>query len=300
MRRALVLLNPNAGRGRAEGLFARAAEGVAGKVDLRTVLCTDPDEAFERAVAGLAEGTVDRLIAVGGDGSGNLAATALMESGKAGEVAFGLVPAGTGSDFVRHLDPGTRPVDRLERLLSTETTRPCDLIEVNLASGGRRYSLNVASAGLSSAVAERINRDSRRAGGSYLLLTVGALLTYRPYRCRVEIDGRELFDNPLFLVAIANGPFFGKAMKVAPEARIDDGLLDVIVVPPMARWKMPWRLPQFLKGRHLKYPEVIFQRAREVRLEPDRELPSLDLDGDSIPAETVSCRVLQGALKLLC
>ncbi|MEM1206662.1 MAG: diacylglycerol kinase family protein [Acidobacteriota bacterium] len=303
----LVLLNVAAGGGRA-GRIWRSLERHphGGGVELLT-----PGSVREtRALLAdrLTDSDVDRLVAIGGDGTAHLAVDALLRAGRGDDVAFGLVPAGTGSDFARGVGLPKRPADAFALALGhgsgRQGPRPVDVVEIETDDGHRRFCLNIASAGLSGAVDEAVDEARLRGGGSYLAATVATLLRYGAVPYRVEVDGAAVHDGDLFLVAMANGRYFGRGMRVAPDAEVDDGLLDVVIVPPIPKWQMPWRLPAFLSGRHVRWPEVKTFRGREIRLVPGQShvrgsgSPPFDLDGETHPAAPATFRVLPGALRL--
>lgn len=109
------------------------------------------------------------------------------------------------------------------------------------------------------------------------------------------MDGAELFSGDALLVAVANGCCFGKGMRIAPFARTDDGLLEVVAVEAVAGQKLLCRLPLVYLGRHLALPQVRWARGREVRLVPAGPLPPLDVDGECYPSGPLRARVLAGA-----
>ncbi len=309
MEETVVMVNPAAGGGRAGRTWKHLVAAVPEIAAAQRIGGGSAEDAGAELAAALAGG-VRRLIAIGGDGTAHLAANALLASGAGERVAFGLVGAGTGSDLARGLGLPRQPEAALRRALAA-APRPIDAIEVKTDAGDGCYAVNTATAGLSGEVVVATNANPRRGQLSYLAATVKGVLRYRPSACRVEVDGEELFDGDFFLAAVANGPYFGNGMHLAPEARHDDGLLDVVVVPTVPLWHLPYRLPQFLTGRHLKLPIVRFARARRIRFEPRpagprqaepgaaRDLPPYEVDGESLPYGPAELRILPRALRVL-
>ncbi|MEM8933501.1 MAG: diacylglycerol kinase family protein [Acidobacteriota bacterium] len=297
MSRTVVVLNPTAGSGRAGRAWteSRAREPEFAALDV--VLGESAAATVEALHDRLKGGGVDRVIAVGGDGTAHLVVNAVVTSGQADTVAFGLVAAGTGADFARGLGLPKRIGPALRRVLDAEA-RSVDVIEMvpDDPSVERRIVLNIASAGLSGQVVEEVASIDR---GTYLGATIRALGRYRPRPCRVVADGEVLCDGRFFLLAIANGRYFGKGMHVAPRARLDDGLIDVVLARLVPGWQMPWLLPRFMLGRHLSHPRVTHVRAREVRIEPPDDFLPYELDGEVQPSVACTFRVLPGALRLL-
>ncbi len=287
----LLVVNPTAGSGRAGREWRKLESQVAGRADL--LLAPDP-EATRHGIAGAVASGVTRVIGLGGDGTANLVISSLLAEGR-GDVEFAVVPAGTASDFARDLGLPRNPAKALELALTSGKTRQVDAIVVRFASGKVRYCLNVASIGVSGEVDEA-HRDHK---SGYLAATLKTLLAYEPRPCRIEVDGQPFHDGNFFLLAMANARYFGKAMKVAPHAKVDDGLIDVILIGVLPLWHLPLRLPQFLFGWHTGSSVVRELRARQLRLFPSPDFPSYDLDGEAVPSENAEVEILPAALKLV-
>jgi diacylglycerol kinase (ATP) len=243
-------------------------------------------------------GPIRRVVAVGGDGTVNLAAECLLAAGRGapGDVSLGIVPAGTGSDLAAALDLPCSPTAAFDLAVGTHLRR-IDAIGVS-SDGRERVAINVAAAGLAGRVDEVLARTSKPGRAKrYLPATLEALVSYRAMKAALCIDGQSQPPGRYYLIAIANGPTFGRGMRVAPRALIDDGLLDFVMVGDVPRWQLPYRLPQLLLGRHLDTRWVTFVRGETLELtglEPD--MPPIDLDGESVNSSRAAFRVLPGAL----
>ncbi len=295
--RTAVLINPAAGGGRAGGLWKRL-EGAAPELDgVRLIRASGADAARAELADSLEQG-IRRVLAVGGDGTAHLVVNTLLTAGCADRVDFGLVPAGTGSDLARGLGLPRDPLAALRHALAAEP-RSIDALVVETDGGDRRFAVNSASAGMSGAIVPAVNANTRRGRLSYLTTTMAALLRYQPVPCRLEVDGEHFFAGEFFLAAFVNGRYFGNGMPIAPEASFDDGRIDVVLIPPVPRWQLPYRLPQFLTGRHVELEIVLTRRAKRVRLEPAEGFPPFEADGECLPAGPAEVRVLPGALRVL-
>ena len=295
--RTVVTVNPAAGGGRAGRVWQRLRAAVPELAGVHTVLASDA-EAARCELAGLLSRGVERVLAIGGDGTAHLVVNVLLAEGAGERVAFGLVPAGTGSDLAKSLGLPRRPEAALRQALAAEP-RSIDAIRLDVAGGEGRFVVNIASAGLSGAVVPAVNANPRRGQLTYLTTTLSALWRYRPVPCRVEVDGEPFYDGGFFLVALANGQYFGKGMRVAPHAALADGRLDVVLIPPVPLWQLPYRMPQFLTGRHVRLPIVRSAKAERVRLEPAPGFPPYEVDGESLPAGPAEVRILPGALRVV-
>ena len=295
--RTTVMINPAAGGGRAGGLWKRLLKAAPALGDARLIQAPDAESARAELAEALEDKT-SRVLAVGGDGTAHLVINTLLEVGHADRVDFGLVPAGTGSDLARSLGLPRDPLAALRQTLAAESRR-IDAIAIETERGDRRFAVNTTSAGMSGAIVPAVNANPRRGRLSYLTTTLAALVRYRPMPCRLEVDGKPFHDGKFFLAAFVNGRFFGNGMPIAPEARLDDGLIDVLLIPPVPLWQLPYRMPQFLTGKHVKLDIVRVRRARQIRLDPAEGFPPFEVDGECLDSGPAEIRVLPGALRVV-
>ncbi len=287
-----VVVNPQAGGGRAGTRFARLLRQRP-LVPAEAVFVPESLPQLHTLARRLAEQGWQRLVVVGGDGTLHRVVNALYQAGALSSVTVGLVPAGTGSDLARALGL-PRSLETCWQLALTTPPRPLDAGLITVGSEEVVFA-NVASAGLSGLVDERVNADPGRGALAFLRATLAAVKAFRPQPCRVWVDGTELFSGEALLVAVANGCCFGKGMRIAPFARTDDGLLEVVAVEAVAGKELLRRLPRVYLGRHMTLPQVRWARGREVRLDPAGPLPPLDVDGECYPSGPLRARVLAGA-----
>jgi len=298
LKKTLVYVNPAAGSGKAEGIWRRLSSDRPEFEEAALVDSPDREVAADALREALSrESAVERIIAIGGDGTFHTVANVVMKLGLGGKVALGLVPAGTGSDLARALRVPRRPRRALDHLLSCPP-RKLDVLRVE-AGEHCRYSVNVASAGISGLVDEAVNSLPRKTAAVYVRETLSAALRYRPVRCRITVDGDLWYEGKVFLLAVANGRFFGRGMKIAPRAALDDGLADVVLVGPFPRWQLPLRMGRVFLGNHLSMADVRSCRARRVEVEALEDLPPMDLDGEAFAASSGRITVERGALSVL-
>jgi diacylglycerol kinase (ATP) len=289
-----VFINPRSGRGHARELWESLSRDEPRLRAARVVAAPDVQRAREELGRVLAE-PAERVLVLGGDGTVHLVGNVLLDLGLGGTVALGVIPAGTGSDLARALRLPRRPRAALARALDAKP-RALDVLRVEADDGRRRHVLNVASAGISGLVDQAVNGLAKRGTLAYLSATLGAVGRYRNVPCRVTVDGDVWHEGDVLLVAVANGATFGNGMKVAPGARLDDGVADVVLVGPMPRWQLPLRLPQIYLGTHVHARYVRAGPAQQVRLEPLGLFPPFDLDGEMFAAGAATVTVVPGAL----
>jgi YegS/Rv2252/BmrU family lipid kinase len=244
------------------------------------------------------EGGAELLVAVGGDGTVNEIANGI--AGRSG-VELAIVPRGTGRDFVRTY----RIPHRLDDALRTATggrTREIDLGRARFRSWRgetkESYFANIASAGMSGAIAKRANETGKALGGkaSYLWATLAVFARWRTSEIEVDAGG-ESRRSPMHLVVVANGRYFGGGMMITPDAEPDDGVFDVLVIGNLTKRDLLLTLPKTYFGRHLPHPRAELLRAPIVEIDAAEPLP-IELDGEQPGTTPVRFEIVPRALRL--
>lgn len=293
----VVVVSPGAGSGRAGWLWNALRERHRELAQAHVINTPDAERAGDELEAALGRG-VDRVLVFGGDGTMHGVVNRVLRAGRGSDVALGLVPAGTGSDLARALD---LPRDPEEALLLALSARPraVDALRLDAADGRSRHAVNVVSAGVSGLVDTTINSMPRRGRLSFLRASLDAIRRYVCVPCRTRVDGELWYEGPTFLVAVANGISFGQGMRIAPLARIDDGLADVVLIERVPRPQLLLRVPQIYLGAHLRSRLVRWGRGAHVRIEPLGPLPPFDVDGELMDPGVLEITVLPRALRVL-
>ena len=302
----LVVINPASAGGRTLKRWpkVRAALRAAG-VPLRAQLTSAPGDATAIVRRQIAEG-MRRIVAVGGDGTLNEVVNGCFgRDGRplAEDLTVALVPSGTGGDFRRTLDLPRDPA-ALAAMLALGRSRPVDVGRVEFGDGAVRHFINIADCGIGGEVVRRVNRSPLKGGGMrgtavFLGASLTELWTFGGRDAVIEADG-ERIERRVQQVVIANGRYFGGGMLVAPEAEMDDGLFDVIIVGEMARGEALRAIPSLYRGKHLGHPKIETRRAREVRISASAGGPELlfDLEGEQVGATPATLTCLAGALRV--
>jgi diacylglycerol kinase (ATP) len=291
--RALLVHNPTAGGGRAAGLLPAIAERLrSGGVEADQHATRSLEDA--RRAACEAAGTVEVVVAVGGDGTVGACAAGLADAGPGARAALGVVPAGGGNDAARALGvPFGDPLAAAE-LLPRLRPRPADLARV-----GERSYLAVSGAGFDSEVNRIANQRLWWAGAHlrYLGAAVAQLVIGRPAGFQVRLDGQEQ-QLAAWMVAVANCPSYGGGMRIAPAASLDDGHLDVVVIGAVGKLTCLDLLRKVFSGRHVEHPAVSVHRARRVELAADRPL-AVYADGEPAGSLPATFEALPAAITVL-
>jgi YegS/Rv2252/BmrU family lipid kinase len=282
-----VIVNPYAGGGRAERLLPGVEAALRSHGATFHVERTHSIE-HGRELARAARDAGEVAAAFGGDGLVGAVAGELR--GGAGTLA--VLPGGRGNDFARKLGIGADPVAACA-VIAAGRDRMVDMAEV----GASAY-LGIGSAGIDSDVSEIALSTRLKLGGFvYAYGTVRALLSWRPAHWQVVIDGEaRAFDG--YSVAVANSGVFGGGMYLVPDAVLDDGMLDVVLMDAMPKRSYLANLPKVFKGTHVHAEGLHILRAREVAFHADRPF-TLYADGDPIADLPATVRVAPGTLRVL-
>jgi diacylglycerol kinase (ATP) len=237
-------------------------------------------------------------VVVGGDGSVNEVANGL--AGRDG-VEVAVLPRGTGWDFVRTYGIPHRLSGAVEVALSGRP-RAIDLGRVRYRSWAGHESetwfANVASAGMSGAIAQRANETTKALGGkaSYLWATLAVFARWRVGSVRVDVDG-EVREGGMHDVVVANGRYFGGGMMICPEASSDDGRFDVLLIGDLTKRDLLLTLPKTYRGTHLPHPKAELLRGTAVTIDGPQPLP-IQLDGEQPGTTPARFEVVPRALRL--
>lgn len=301
--KTLVIVNPHSAGGttgrRWPEVETRLRETLGDLEVQRTLGRRDAERIASEAV----RTGVQRLVVAGGDGTASEVTSGLLASGLAASAQVGIVPMGTGRDFPRTL--GTPlAIDEAIEALGRGATRVLDAMRVRYRdpAGGERtcHAINVTSLGLSGLTVQLVS--SVPVFGGSLAFGVGAvasILRYRAAEVEIRADGEVVCAGPVTFAAVANGRFFGGGMQVAPDARPDDGLLDLVIVRQMSKLDLIASLPSLYRGTHVARESVSVHRVKQVSARP---LPGLerpvyiDVDGEALGSLPFEVEVLPAAV----
>ncbi|MBW2273404.1 MAG: diacylglycerol kinase family lipid kinase [Deltaproteobacteria bacterium] len=257
----------------------------------------------ERIAREAAQSGARRIVVAGGDGTANEVVSGLLAADLASKVEVGLLPLGTGGDFLRTLGI-PRTLDAAIAALRLGKTRCVDAgrLRYRDRAGEERvgYFLNVTSFGISGLVDVLVNQAPKFLGGrvSFFIGTLRGIVRYRAEEVAIRVDGELVHEGPLALAAAANGRYFGGGMQIAPEARLDDGQLDVVVVGGASKARLLARFPSLYRGTHLRHPEASWCRGTCIEASAAPGRVWLDVDGDPLGTLPVTLEVLPRALTL--
>ena len=250
------------------------------------------------------QGGATCLVSFGGDGTHGEVAAAIVDEGARERCSLGILNAGTGGDFRKLLlDAGT--LEGACRTIAKIEAVPVDIGRISFegfdGTTEERYFVNIVTAGIGGLVDKYVNESRLRLGGKldYFLATLRANVRYSPARLRVEIDGVLLGEYDVNAVCVCNGQIAGGGMRLAPMAKIADGLLEVVVIEAAPLAKSLPVARQIYSGAHIGSPLVHHARGERVVLTPLTDAPAyLDVDGEAPGITPASVEIVPLAIRL--
>jgi len=288
-RRLALIVNPSAGGVRAGAALPDVQDALR-RFGLEHRVETTRSLEHARELAQEAAQRGEAAVAFGGDGLVGAVAGALMHS----PGVVGVLPGGRGNDFARVLGIPLEPVPACSVLADGEVRA------LDLGQAGDRTFVGIASCGFDSD-ANRIANQARVVRGNlvYAYGAIRALASWRPARFVLTLDGDREHVVTGYSVGAANSKAYGGGMYAAPDAELDDGLLDIVTLGAMSKRRFLTSLmPKVFKGTHIEEPEVTVLRAREVAISADRQF-TMYADGDPIAELPVTVRALPGAVRVI-
>ena len=246
-----------------------------------------PEDATRLAREAAAKPACEGVIAVGGDGTAYEVACGLMGT----NVPLGIIPAGTGNDFIKTVNIPKKPLEALYRIIHGQA-KPVDVGRLN-----QRMFLNVCGTGYDVQTLEYTLAAKKYVRGilPYLIGLVRAIFSYKPVHVSFTVDG-DTQERDVLLCSIANRQFIGGGIPVCPDARPDDGLMDMVIVETKPRWKIPFYLPGLLMGRIDKFKITTHKRCNAMIIESKGM--KLNVDGEILTMDRAEFQIMPGKLML--
>ena len=287
--RYVFILNPTAGSGFAVSLMER----IALKMDEREIpyeilRTACPGDATVIAARCAADPEIKAVVSVGGDGTASEVAAGLAGTGK----PMGIIPGGTGNDFIKSAGIPKDPMDAFEFMLDRAAS-PVDTGEIN-----GDFFLNVCGTGFDVTVLECAEEKKKKHRGltPYLLGLLQAIRLFKPVSLEISVDG-EPYPGEYLICSIANGRYIGGGIPICPAADAADGKLDVVMIRSVPRWRIPFYLPGLMMSRDLKFRITRHVTTSEVSI--SGKGLKFNIDGEIHPMNSAVFRIRPGSLMLI-
>lgn len=290
MRKSYFIINPHAGNEKGAVLPSLIAElwkkaGVG-----YDIYITKDHKDIESGVRRALEAAAKELIIAGGDGTVLAAVNAL----RGAPMSVGVIPCGTGNDFVRSHGISTKIDEALLTVLAAGRLKEVDVGECNGS-----YFLNVASIGIDALIVKRTQglKSWLKGPAVYLIASIIEIFTYTPMDISLTIDG-VVYRRSAELVAIANGRFYGGGMEIAPMADATDAMYDIVLVRAMKKRRLLKLLPTLYAGNHIHEPEVELLKGYRIQITCGSEMV-INLDGELSSGKILDVHEMHHKIKLI-
>ena len=284
-----IIVNLQAGKGKSRQAFDAVTARLNALNIPFTVHATEYAGHAKDLAAMLTAGEVERkLIVLGGDGSFNEVLNGVVDFRY---LKLGLIPCGTGNDFARAASIPTDPLQALEVILKN-TPSPVDYIEA-----GERRALNCAGAGMDVDVLVRYATMKAFHGKiKYYASLIDTLIHLKFHRIRLTMDGVTR-EEEVFMVAATNGTCIGGGMPLSPRSKVEDGMLNLVMIRKLPKRKIPLALIAFLQGKHIDKPYTEEHLVKDVKIEI-LDKGKTEVDGEVLETKILDCKIVSDTLYL--
>ena len=287
----VFIINPAAGKGKALELIPVIRDYFKGKPEKYIIKITEYPGHATKIAREYAANETNRIYSIGGDGTVNE-----IVNGIAGtKAALGVIPAGSGNDFIRSIHGEYQGKE-----IVTDTIRGQER-SIDLARANGKYFINISSIGFDADVVSNAQKFKRLpyipGSMAYLFSLIYTIFKNKTCEVKVTIDDKEI-NIKILLAAVANGRFYGGGMLPAPDAALDDGLLDICLVREVNRLKILTLFPKYMKGEHGEIEYVSFKRAKKIKIQ-SKDTIALNIDGEVLTEKEIEFEILKGAINVI-
>ena len=319
-----AVVNPNAGSGKTVSEWPKASKTLSdNRIDFEYKTTWKMGAAVEITMKACAEG-YRKFLAVGGDGTVHeilegiakyvqisaVAKTLDKESQKVAldDFTLAVMPIGSGNDWIKTLEI-PKDFNKVAELMKTDSTGRQDVFCLSLRDDNTSRNLesfmaNVGGVGFDANVCKKVNfeKNTGKSGKVlYLKALISNILNFKTFDCVVEADGKEIFRGTTMSIALGAGKYSGGGMLQVPDAVLDDGLLDITIIPLMPLHRIIRAVPGLFTGKLLKdNPELISAKCSSLSIKPlSSPAPLVEVDGEVVGNLPVSIERLDGQLRVL-
>lgn len=294
MKKFYITLNPHGGQQKGPKLLKQILPVFeAAKLDLTIIETTFSGHASELAHQLDFDG-YDGMIVIGGDGTMHEVVNGMLTRPDKKQLPIGLIPGGTGNSFLHDLE-FMNPVDAAKAIIEGNT-RKIDVAEVKI-NHVTKYAFNIIGWGLVTDIGKNAEKWRWLGEARYTLLSIFEVIRYKSRTATLILNDQKIIDDFTFIIA-CNTMYTGKGMKMAPKAKLDDGLMDIVVVRHgPGRLKLLSMLPQVYDGSHINSPLVEYYQVSEFSLIPERD-EILNIDGEILGSTPIQVKMILSAFQV--
>lgn len=241
------------------------------------------------------------IIATGGDGTLNEVVNGVLLSGNKA-VIVGLLPCGTGNDFARTIQ-ATNQVADLKHLISSNSVQPIDAGHLRFQNEKNetqsRYFINISDVGIGGSIAQKLSHSTRWCGAflTFQKAIVSTFFTYKHQMVKTRADD-FFYDGPILSYIVANGKYFGGGMGIAPDAKPNDGLFNIVLGAEISLWDYLKNFFTIRSCKKVNHPQMKYLQAKKISIESETPLP-IDMDGEFVGYSPLEVSIMPNELRFL-
>lgn len=250
----------------------------------------------------------DYLIAVGGDGTVNEVVNAYLDSGTKKEIPIGIIPVGRGNDFVKSIGINKDFTNLLQAIQKNRTStvdvgwitfRSADPLPDLKQKPVSRYFINIADIGIGGLATQMVRTSPKFLWPNltYAWAIFKSLLTYSVEKVSVT-DPEWKYQGSVMSVCMANGKYFGSGLCIAPEAELNDGIAEIVIIGNVGIWDYLSKIPMLKNGKKIKHPEILYKKSKSCTIESQTPMP-IDMDGEFVGYTPLKMVMMQNIVKIL-
>lgn len=277
MQKLLLVTNPNAASGHGQRFVPEIVQRFSSQEIQSEIFCSDYAGHIEAYIGKCDLSPYAAVIAIGGDGTLHEVLNGLYQQDKTRRIPLGLIPAGTGNAFARELGLFAGQWQQAVDVICAGKIRCVDSARYRYP-GHQRYFINIINMGFGVDAGRTAKKLKFLGNSSYTLGTLWQTLFLRSWPLTITLDGKRM-EQSTVLASVSNSRYTGTSFLIAPDAKVDDGLLDVLILTDISRLRILRLFPSIYKGEHIHYPEVTITRAKHILIETE-ELKELTPDGE--------------------
>jgi YegS/Rv2252/BmrU family lipid kinase len=263
------------------------------------------ENSFQKLTTNAINKGVDYLILVGGDGSVNEGVNGYFDANQElrKKIILGVYPAGSGNDFSKSLGVGN-DLEQLLFLVKNDSFKKIDvgLMHFNNVDNtpGKRYFINIADIGIGGYVANKISDSKKRLGGEFTYTKALIQSFFRYKKQKVQLTSKDYnWTGKMLSICMANGKYFGSGMCIAPDAKLSDGKMQLVVIGEVSLYDYLKNIPKIKKGHKVIHTEVKYASAEKCEITAIDNPCPIDMDGEYIGTTPLKIEVLSNQLKML-
>lgn len=296
------IVNPVSGNGRGAKVWKRImAELSSEQIDYEVRVTTKMGEARLLTRELLKQGNMEKIVAVGGDGTVNEVVNGMLDAGASVACRFGHIPTGSGNDFARAYGIPREPISAWKLIRGGEGEKTIDLLRMN-----DRIAVNAVGAGIDGMIAKTANEafykkicNWMKLGVlAYIISVIRVLCTYQPSNVVLHIDGKQYTQQDVWMITVSNIANYGGGMLISPHALPDDGIAEICLIKSKSRWELLRAFPKIFTGSHVQHPAVHFYRGVRISVTSDAPLRA-HADGEVVAETPIHVELLPKMLHII-